>query len=105
MQYAIEIEDIEGMRRLAGIDDVVLRQDIRALRRGDIVKLTFLAGPRLSECLCVRITRIRGSKFRGEVANAPACAALSRLRIGSGIAFTADHIHSLAARESSKRAP
>ncbi len=100
MRYVIEIEDIEGMRRLAGIDDLELRRDIGLLRRGDIVKLTFWAGPRWSESLPVRITRVRGSQFRGELADTPACAALSGLRIGSGIAFTAAHIHSLAARES-----
>ena len=61
MRYPIEIEDIEGMRRLAGIDDVELRSEIRSLRLGDMVKLTFWAGPS-SECLFVRITRIRGFK-------------------------------------------
>jgi len=104
MRHPIEIEDIEGMRRLAGIDDVELRNEIRALRRGDMVKLTFWAGP-TSECLFVRITRIRGITFRGELANAPACAGLSVLRIGSGVTFTADHIHSLARKESLKDYP
>jgi hypothetical protein len=45
MQTSIEIEDIEEMRRAAGIDDVELRRDIRGLRAGDNVKLTLSAGP------------------------------------------------------------
>jgi hypothetical protein len=95
MRDVIEIEDIEEMRRLAGIDDVELRRDIRSLRIGDIVKLTFSAGPGACESLFVRITSIRGSAFRGKLANNPVCRSLSKLHIGSAVAFTANHIHSL----------
>ena len=99
MQNSIEIEDIEEMRRAAGIDDVELHRDIRGLRVGDIVKLTFSAGPRAFESLFVRITSIRGSAFRGKLANDPACRALSKLHIGSHVTFTANHIHSLQRKE------
>jgi hypothetical protein len=99
MRYAIEIEDIEEMRRAAGIDDAELRRDIRGLRVGDIVKLTFSAGPRAFESLFVRITSIRGSAFRGKLATDPVCGALSQLHNGSPVAFTSNHIHSLQRKE------
>jgi hypothetical protein len=99
MQNSIEIEDIEEMRRAAGIDDVELHRDIRGLHVGDMVMLTFSAGPRAIESLSVRITSIRGSAFRGKLTNGPACRALSKLRIGSHVTFTANHIHSLPRKE------
>jgi hypothetical protein len=46
----------------------------------------------------VRITRIRGSQFRGKLAGRPASAALSHLSTGSPLAFSAAHIHSLVER-------
>ncbi len=93
----VEIENIEEMRRMAGIDDVELRGAIRALRVGDHVKLTFLpdARPSAGETLLVRITSIRGSRFRGTLATRPASQALGELRAGSRLIFTAAHIHSL----------
>ena len=99
MRNSIEIEDIEEMRRAAGIDDVELRHDIRGLRAGDIVKLTFSAGPRAFESLSVRITSIRASVFRGKLVNGPVCRALSQLHNGSPVAFTSNHIHSLQRKE------
>src|SRR5262249_35008985 len=99
MQYAIEIEDIEEMRRAAGIDDAELRRDIRGLRVGDMVKLTFSAGPRAFESLCVRLTSIRGLAFRGKVATDPVCRALSQLHNGSPVKFASNHIHSLQRKE------
>jgi hypothetical protein len=99
MQNSIEIEDIEEMRRAAGIDDVELRRDIGSLRVGDIVKLTFSAGPRAFESLLVKITSIRASVFRGKLVNDPACRALSELHSGSPVVFTASHIHSLQRKE------
>jgi hypothetical protein len=95
MRDPIEIEDIEELRRQEGIEDVVLRAEIRGLRVGNFVKLTFLTGAHSFETLLVRITRIRGSAFRGKLANAPTSAGLARLRAGSAVAFTTVHIHSL----------
>jgi hypothetical protein len=91
------IENIEELRRRAGIDDVELREAIRGLAVGDLVKLTLLSGVRSAagETLLVRITRIRGRGFRGELAQRPTSAGLSGLRVGSPVAFTAAHIHSL----------
>jgi hypothetical protein len=95
MRYPVEIENIEEMRRREGIEDVELRAEIRGLRVGDVVKITFLAGPHTLETLLVRITSIRGAAFRGKLANGPNSAGLSSLRVGSPVAFTSDHIHSL----------
>jgi hypothetical protein len=93
----VEIENIEEMRRRVGIDDVELRKAIRGLRIGDFVKLTFLTGSLSSvgEPRLVRVTRISGSRFQGRLVDRRASAGLSGLRVGSRLAFTADHIHSL----------
>jgi hypothetical protein len=98
MRKLVEIENIEEMRRQAGIDDVELREEIRGLEIGDLVKLTLLTGTNSSarETLLVRITSIRGSMFRGKLANKPATTGLSKLRVGSHVAFTPAHIHSVA---------
>ena len=97
MRNSVEIEDIEALRLLAGIDDVELREQIRGLGTGDLVKLTLVAGGKASagETLLVRITSIRGPAFRGKLAVRPASAGLSKLRVGSPVVFTATHIHSL----------
>jgi hypothetical protein len=98
MRKPVEIENIEEMRLREGIDDVELRQLIRRLRVGDTVYLTFRActGSHTGgETLSVRVTSIRGCKFRGKLAHAPASPALTALHIGSTIAFTAEQIHSL----------
>lgn len=97
MAKAIEIENIEDMRRSAGIDDVELRNAIRTLRVGDVVMLTLLARPApvAGETLSVRITRIQDHGFRGKLTRGPASAALSQLRAGSSVRFTRDHIHSI----------
>src|SRR5436309_2910036 len=53
MRNSVEIENIEAMRLLEGIDDVELREGIRGLAVGDLVKLTLLAGgrpPRAKPC-------------------------------------------------------
>jgi hypothetical protein len=98
MGKRVEIEDIEEMRRRVGVDDVELWVAIRGLRTGDYVRLTFLssAEPPAAQTLRVRITRIRGTEFRGKLADKPAFRGLSGLKVGSGVAFTASHIHSLA---------
>jgi hypothetical protein len=92
----VTIENIEAMRRLQGIEDVELRKEIRGLRAGDHVKLTFLTGTAAEgETLIVRITSIKGSAFRGKLAGTPSRAARSRLPAGSPVCFTRNHIHSL----------
>jgi hypothetical protein len=98
MGKRLEIENIEERRREVGIDDVVLREDIRRLDVGDVVKLTLLTGsPSFAgETVLVRITSIRGPAFRGKLIGKPTSPGLSRLGIGSLVAFTAAHIHSLA---------
>ena len=98
MRKAVEIENIDEMRRRLGIDDVELHEQIRELAAGDFVKLTFLIGganPLAGETLSVRITSIRGGAFRGKLADRPASSSLSKLRVGWPVAFTADHIHSI----------
>lgn len=92
-----QIQDIEAMRRRAGIDDVELRQAIRGLRPGALVKVTLLAGTpgAAGEILLVRITSIRGDAFRGKLASRPTSSGLSGLRPGRALAFTGSHIHSL----------
>ncbi len=87
------------MRRRAGINDAELWTAIRALRLGDHVRLTFLggAGSHAAETVRVRITRIRGNEFRGKAVDRPASRGLSGLHAGSAVAFTASHIHSVAA--------
>ena len=97
MRNHFEIENIEALRRQVGIDDVELRQAIRELRIGDIVKMSVATKtPCAGQTLRVRITRIDGLAFRGKVAMVPAGAAWTALRVGAAIAFTADHIHSIA---------
>jgi hypothetical protein len=91
----LRIENIEETRQSVGIDDIELRATIRALKVGDLVKLTFLTGATAFETLSVRITSIRGSNYSGELAQRPTSTALSRLPAGGAIAFTAAHIHSV----------
>jgi hypothetical protein len=98
MRKVVEIEDIEQRRLRAGIDDAELRSEIRGLRVGDVVRVTFLTGTTSFETLSVRITGISGSAFRGRLADRPVAPALSQLRAGSPVAFTAAHIHSLGKR-------
>jgi hypothetical protein len=97
MRGPLQIQDIEEMRRRAGIDDVELRQAIRVLRVGALVKITLLAGAPAAagETLLVRITSIRGGAFRGKLADRPTSAGLSGLRPGRALAFTGSHIHSV----------
>ncbi len=97
MSKQVEIEDIEGMRRSAGIEDLELREEIDELRVGDHVKLTVRTGATFpGETLLVRITQIRGDAFRGLLAERPTSPRLSGLRLGSALRFTASHIHSVA---------
>ena len=98
MGNRVEIENIEERRRQVGIDDVVLRDDIRGLDVGDLVKLTLLTDTAsfAGETVLVRITSIRGPAFRGKLVCKPASTGLSGLGVGSLVVFTAAHIHSLA---------
>ena len=98
MRAPLQIENIDEMRRREGIDDVALRDEIRGLKVGDFVKLTLLSGPASCESVAVRITSIKGAAFRGKLTDRPASAALSDLRAGAALAFTAAHIHSLLKR-------
>src|SRR5947209_20416805 len=83
------IENIEAMRRQEGIDDVQLREEVRGLKVGDLVKLTLLTDAKssTSETLAVRITSVRGRIFHGELAGKPTSAGLSTLRVGPLPAF------------------
>lgn len=96
MRNPIEIEDIETLRRREGIEDVELREEIRDLKVGDCVLLTFLVGaPPKGETLLVRITSIRGRTFCGTLARRPPATSQTKLRVGTPIDFTTTHIHSL----------
>ena len=95
MRTTIEIENIDEMRRQEGIDDVELRVEIRGLKVGDFVKLTFVTGGAIVETSLVRITSIRGSAFRGKLVKRPTSTGLKRLAAGASVSFTTAHIHSL----------
>jgi hypothetical protein len=97
MTSPVQIEDIEAMRALEGIDDAELWETIRGLKVGRLVKLTFLASGTLSagETLSVRITRIGRRVISGKLAQRPVSAALAGIAEGAPVEFTADQIHSL----------
>jgi len=101
MRNLIVVEDIEEMRRRQGIEDIELQEEIRGLKLGDFVKLTFLTrvASYAGETLPVRITRIQGSLFSGELAARPTFNGLSKLRVGSPVRFTSAHIHSVPKRQ------
>lgn len=99
MRSRVVIEDIEAVRREQGINDDELREQLRGLRVGDLVRITLLCGAAAGgETVPVRITRVRGSALRGELTRKPASSALSGLRAGSPVAFAAAQVHSLADR-------
>src|SRR5882724_12886939 len=100
MREPVQLENIEQMRRRAGIDDTELRKQISQLAVGDLVRLTLLSGtgPNAGETLPVRITSIQGSVLRGELVARPASAGLGTVRIGFPVAFTTAHIHSIPSR-------
>jgi hypothetical protein len=97
MGDAVWIEDIAEMRRRQGIDDVDLRDDIRGLAVGDLVRLTLRADDQspAGETLVVRVTDVAGEAFHGTLAVRPVSKGLADLRVGFPVAFTAAHIHSL----------
>ncbi len=94
MPEPVLIENIEERRHQLGIDDVDLRDEIRELRSGNMVNLSFMTGETTFETLPVRITSIRGSAFRGKLAAAPTSKGLAQLHVGSTLTFTGTHIHS-----------
>jgi hypothetical protein len=98
MPNTVEIENIERMRRCAGIDDAELRRDIRELRVGCRVRVTLLHEGGSSETVLVRITSIGPDSFRGKLAEAPTSQAFSQLPAGSRLVFTGSHIHSIPSR-------
>ena len=55
MRSQLAIEDIEQMRIREGIDDVELREAIRKLVVGDLVKLTVFVGSTTPKMMLVRI--------------------------------------------------
>src|SRR5262245_52563579 len=93
----ILIEDIEQMRRREGIDDIELRDGVRALAVGDQVRLTLLAGDDgfAGETVVVRITEIRGAAFSGKLTRRPVAKCLADLPAGLRLDFRAGHIHSI----------
>ncbi len=97
MSKRVMLENIEEIRRLQGIDDDELRQEIRDLTVGDHVRLTFVngTGDFSGETLLVRITSIRGYLFRGKLATKPLSTGLLDLHIGFPIVFNTAHIHSV----------
>jgi hypothetical protein len=99
MRQRIELENIEEMRREAGIDDVELHEAIRCLRAGDSVRLTARVGARAfpGVCLLIRITSIRGSLFRGRV-DRKSSSTLAEVKAGALLTFTEDHIHSVVSK-------
>jgi len=98
MNKAVEIEDIEALRQQVGIDDVELREAVRGLGPGDVVRLTLVTAvaPAARETVRVRITGGRGPEFLGRLADSPTSPGLAALRIGTRVTFRAAHIHSVA---------
>src|SRR5258708_16320662 len=98
MRSPVVLENIAALRRKEGIVDHVLRHAINALKVGDFVKLTFLFGAEAAtgETLSVRITDIAPGVYRGKLAERPASAALSEIKIGTSVEFSGVHVHSLA---------
>lgn len=96
MLAAIDIENIDELRRREGIDDVELHEDIGRLRVGDHVLLTFLSGTNLRATLPVRITCIRAGRFRGRLIGMTGRPELLGLRPNILVTFTATQIHSIA---------
>jgi hypothetical protein len=94
MGKAVGIENIEEMRRNAGIEDAELHECIGRLRVGDRVRLTLLTGPKQTAgaMVWVRITRVQGACFRGRLAEGQGSGGL---RPGTLLSFSAAHIHSV----------
>jgi hypothetical protein len=96
MKPTIRIEDIDRLRRDQAIDDAELRGQIRVLLPGHLVRLTFLPGSDEvpPEMLLVRVTSIRGTVYRGRIAQDPS-SRLVDLPRGRLVRFARAHIHSV----------
>ena len=96
MRGPLQVQDIEEMRRRAGIKDVELRQAIRVLRVG--ARQNYAPGRRAG-CRWRDAAgpdhRHPGGASRGKLADRPTSAGLSGLRPGRALAFTGSHIHSV----------
>ena len=91
MTNAIEIEDIDEMRRQVGIEDVELRAAIRYLTTGDCVRLTFKTDAGRGATAPVVITKVcRHSTFRGKLMSRAL-----KMPPGTSVEFTVAHIHSI----------
>jgi hypothetical protein len=99
MGHPIKIENIEEMRLQQGIDDVELRTEIRRLRVGNFVNLTFVSGAGSSETLTVRITKVNGSNFLGKLVEKPRSSNLSEMSADAVVAFRNDQIHSISNKQ------
>lgn len=95
MSNTLQLENIEEMRRREGIDDPELREEIRSLIPGDVVRITFLTGGTSFETVPVRVTAIRGGRYCGELAARPPRGSAAELVVGTAVTFTAAHIHSV----------
>jgi hypothetical protein len=101
MRPQVEIENIEELRRSAGIDDAELHEQIRGLRPGDQVRLTFLISgkPSASATVVVQIVSIRGRVFQGKLGKSLAGGVPAGIKANSPITFTKDQIHSVIRRK------
>lgn len=101
MLHAVEFENIEELRRQAGIEDCELWEHIRELRVGDLVKLTFLNdGGQSSGTTClVRITSRKGAGYRGKLVESQDTPRHAKLTAGSIVRFNNSHIHSVPKRQ------
>jgi hypothetical protein len=96
MSQRVQFENIEEMRRSAGIDDVELHQAIRRLQVGDWVRLTLSSnGSFPGEAVIVRITSIKGNVFRGKLAQGGRAVRRANVTAESLLTFTGDQIHSI----------
>ncbi len=102
MSQRVEFENIEEMRRSAGIDDAELRDAIGKLQVGDLVKLTLRTTPETfpGEDVLIRITSIKGGVFRGKLAQPRRTPRRAQMTASSLLAFTRDQIHSIPTRQS-----
>jgi hypothetical protein len=103
MSQRVEFENIEEMRSAAGIDDAELRDAVRNLQVGDLVKLTLRTsgGTFPGESVLVRITSIKGDVFRGKLAQSKRPVRRSGVNEGALLAFTRAQIHSIPAKRAS----
>jgi hypothetical protein len=96
LAHRVLLENIEAMRRQAGIDDSDLKDAIGRLVIGDHVRVTLRSDESTScETAVLRITEIGRMEFRGVLTGTPTTKGLTSLRAGFLLAFTTEHIHSL----------